>query len=47
MLVLGVALGGSIGLGTAVFAFGIGPLVQVFLPRLTMRPPVAVALATA
>jgi len=34
---IGVLLGGSIGIGTAVFAFGIGPLVQVFLPRLTIR----------
>lgn len=37
VLGVGIALGGSIGIGTAVFAFGIGPLVQVFLPRLTMR----------
>ena len=39
MLVLlgGVALGGSIGIGTVVFALGIGPLVQIFLPRLSMR----------
>lgn len=39
VLVVGVALGGSIGIGTAAFAFGIGPLVQIFLPRLTMPPP--------
>jgi uncharacterized membrane protein YczE len=40
---IGVLLGGSIGIGTAVFAFGIGPLVQLFLPRLTVQPrhPVA------
>ena len=38
VLCVGIALGGSIGIGTAVFAFGIGPLVQVFLPRLTMKP---------
>ncbi len=38
VLAVGIALGGSIGVGTAVFTFGIGPLVQVFLPRLTMRP---------
>jgi uncharacterized membrane protein YczE len=38
VLAVGVALGGAIGLGTAVFTFGIGPLVQVFLPRLTMKP---------
>lgn len=37
-LVVGVALGGAIGVGTAVFAFGIGPLVQLFMPHLTMRP---------
>ena len=36
VLVVGVALGGAIGIGTAVFAFGIGPLVQIFLPRLEM-----------
>ena len=38
VLCVGIALGGSIGIGTAVFAFGIGPLVQVFLPRLAMQP---------
>ena len=38
VLAVGIALGGSIGVGTAVFTFGIGPLVQVFLPRLEMRP---------
>jgi uncharacterized membrane protein YczE len=31
VLVLGWLLGGTIGLGTLAFAFGIGPLVQVFL----------------
>lgn len=36
VLAAGVALGGSIGVGTAVFTLGIGPLVQVVLPRLTM-----------
>ena len=36
VLLIGVALGGAIGIGTAVFTFGIGPLVQIFLPRLTM-----------
>jgi uncharacterized membrane protein YczE len=39
VLVIGVVLGGSIGVGTAVFTFGIGPLVQIFLPPLTMAPP--------
>ena len=37
VLCVGIALGGSVGIGTAVFVFSIGPLVQVFLPRLTMR----------
>ena len=36
-MVLGVLLGGTIGFGTAWFAVSIGPLVQVFLPRLTIR----------
>jgi uncharacterized membrane protein YczE len=36
VLIVGVALGGAIGIGTAVFTLGIGPLVQVFLPRLSM-----------
>ena len=31
VLVIGWALGGTIGLGTVVFALGIGPLVQAFL----------------
>lgn len=37
VLVAGIALGGSVGLGTAVFTFGIGPAVQFFLPRLRLR----------
>jgi uncharacterized membrane protein YczE len=37
VLIAGVLLGGSIGVGTAVFALGIGPLVQIFLPRLSMH----------
>jgi uncharacterized membrane protein YczE len=37
-LLVGVALGGSVGLGTLAFAFTIGPNVQLFLPRLTYRP---------
>lgn len=36
VMVLGVLLGGAIGIGTIAFMVGIGPLVQVFLPRLTM-----------
>lgn len=45
---VGVVLGGSVGVGTAAFAFGIGPLVQLALPRLRMTPAVpAPAVATA
>ena len=34
----GWLLGGTIGAGTVLFAIGIGPLVHVLLPRLTMKP---------
>ena len=47
-LTVGIALGGSVGIGTAVFAFGIGPLVHIFLPLLTVGDrlePVAVEAA--
>jgi uncharacterized membrane protein YczE len=37
VMLVGLSLGGSVGIGTAAFAFGIGPLVQVFLPRLRIR----------
>ncbi len=43
VVVAGLALGGSAGIGTAAFALGIGPLVQLVLPRLTMTPPAVVA----
>lgn len=46
VLVVGVVLGGAIGLGTAMFALGIGPLVHVFLPRLTMSPAPRAALTS-
>jgi uncharacterized membrane protein YczE len=36
VLLAGIALGGTAGIGTAVFAFGIGPAVQYFMPRLQM-----------
>ena len=35
VLVGGWLLGGTVGVGTVLFAFGIGPLIHVFLPRLT------------
>ena len=36
VLAVGWLLGGTVGVGTVVYAFGIGPLVQLFL-RLTPR----------
>lgn len=36
VLVAGWLLGGTVGVGTVLFAFGIGPLVQFFLKRLSM-----------
>ena len=38
VLITGLILGGSIGVGTVVFAFGIGPLVQVMLAKFKMSP---------
>jgi uncharacterized membrane protein YczE len=38
VLVVGLALGGTAGVGTIAFTFGIGPLVHIFLPRLTLPP---------
>lgn len=38
VLALGALLGGSIGIGTAVFALAIGPLAQFFLARFDTRP---------
>ena len=39
VLAVGLALGGRAGVGTAAFAFGIGPLVQALLPRLRVTEP--------
>ena len=36
VVVLGFLLGGRVGVGTVIVAFGIGPLVHVFLPRLRL-----------
>lgn len=38
VLTLGWVLGGTFGIGTIVFALGIGPLVQFFLPRWDISP---------
>jgi uncharacterized membrane protein YczE len=38
-LVAGALLGGTVGVGTILYAFGMGPLVAYFLPRLTVKAP--------
>ena len=38
VLTLGWFLGGSVGIGTLIFAVTIGPLVAFFLPRLSLAP---------
>jgi uncharacterized membrane protein YczE len=38
VLVAGAALGGTVGVGTVVYAISIGPLVHLLLPRLTVPP---------
>jgi uncharacterized membrane protein YczE len=38
VLATGFALGGSVGIGTVAYAVSIGPLVHIFLPRLTLPP---------
>lgn len=47
VLAVGWILGGTVGVGTVVFALAIGPLVHVFLPRLTVRDRPSVAPAEA
>ena len=43
MLAVGVVLGGTIGPGTLIYALSIGPLIHVFLPRLTVARSVDLA----
>ena len=38
VLLIGYLLGGTVGIGTLVFAVGIGPLVALFLPRMSVDP---------
>jgi len=38
VLVIGFLLGGTAGVGTLVYAFGIGPLAHVFIPMFTVHP---------
>jgi len=46
VLVVGLILGGTVGVGTIAFTFGIGPMVQYLLPRLRLRDDLTI-LATA
>ncbi len=39
VLATGIALGGTVGLGTIWFAAAIGPMIGWFLPRFTLAPP--------
>lgn len=39
VLAIGFLLGGTVGLGTVLYAVAIGPLVQLFLPWVTVRLP--------
>jgi uncharacterized membrane protein YczE len=39
VMAVGIALGGHIGIGTLAFMLGIGPLVHVLIPRLSMAGP--------
>jgi uncharacterized membrane protein YczE len=39
VLAVGAALGGTVGIGTVLYALSIGPLVQLLLPRMTVAQP--------
>jgi uncharacterized membrane protein YczE len=41
VLVIGALLGGTVGIGTLVYAVSIGPLAHVFVPAFTVRAPAA------
>ena len=43
VLVLGAALGGTVGIGTVAYALAIGPLAHVFVPAFSLRPRLAPA----
>ena len=45
VLAAGIALGGTAGIGTVLYALAIGPLAHVFVPALTTAPPTAAAVA--
>jgi uncharacterized membrane protein YczE len=39
VLAVGFALGGTVGLGTVVYALSIGPLLQLFMPAFVIKSP--------
>ena len=43
VLAVGAALGGTVGLGTVLYALSIGPLVHALLPRMTIPQPAPAA----
>ncbi|GAB3652940.1 membrane protein [Actinocorallia lasiicapitis] len=43
VLATGWLLGGTVGIGTVAYALAIGPLTQLFMPRLTLKPVPAAA----
>lgn len=43
VLAAGWLLGGVVGVGTVLYAFALGPLVQLFLPMFTLAPPLKVS----
>ncbi len=46
VLVIGAILGGHVGIGTVAFMLGIGPLVHVLIPKLSVKPQRSLAPAT-
>ncbi|GIG64662.1 membrane protein YczE [Phytomonospora endophytica] len=46
VLVVGWLLGGTVGVGTVLYALAIGPITQYFMPRFTYRPRGGEAVAT-
>jgi uncharacterized membrane protein YczE len=47
VLLAGAALGGTVGIGTLVYALAIGPLAHVFVPAFTVAPAAEPATAHA
>jgi uncharacterized membrane protein YczE len=47
VLAVGAALGGTVGIGTVLYALSIGPMVHVLLPRMTIPQPPRIATSVA